>query len=101
MKERFEKTDTLVGALLAQRIIQGNRELASKFAEVGTLVECPPGKNLIEQGQTDRDVYFVLTGKLRIIVNGVRHHTREAGDTVGEMSALNPTISFSHQAKSS
>ena len=95
MKERFEKTDTLVGALLAQRIIQGNRELASKFAEVGTLVECPPGKNLIEQGQTDRDVYFVLTGKLRIIVNGVRHHTREAGDTVGEMSALNPTISRS------
>lgn len=95
MKERFENRDTLVSALMAQRIVQGNKELASRIADAGVLVECPPGKNLIEQGQTERDVYFLLTGKLRIIVHGVRHHTREAGETVGEMSALNPTISRS------
>lgn len=95
MKERFENRDTLVSALMAQRTIQGNKELASRIADAGVLVECPPGKNLIEQGQTERDVYFLLTGKLRIIVHGVRHHTREAGETVGEMSALNPTISRS------
>lgn len=92
MKTRFENRDTLISALMAQRIIQGNRELATLIAEAGALIECPAGKNLIEQGNTERDVYFLLTGKLRIIVNGARLHLREPGETVGEMSALNHTI---------
>lgn len=92
MKQRFEHRETLVSTLAAQRIVQGNRHLAAQLADAGDLMECPAGRNLIEQGASDRDVYFLLAGKIRVIVNGVRHHTREAGVTVGEMSALNPTI---------
>lgn len=92
MKERFDNRDVLEAALLAQRIVQGNRQLASELADAGELIECPPGHHLIEQGATDRDVYFLLSGKVRVIIHGVRHHLRESGVTVGEMTALNPAL---------
>lgn len=92
MKERFENRSVLEAALLAQRIVQGNQDLASKLADAGELVECPPGHYLIEQGATDRDVYFLLSGKVRVIIHGVRHHLRESGITVGEMTALNSAL---------
>src|SRR4030095_2510429 len=59
------------------------------------LVAFSPGQNIIEQGGSDRDVFFLLTGKGQIIVNGVRMYFREHGVTVGEMSAINPSISRS------
>jgi len=95
MKERFNDKAVLVESLLAQRIVQGNHELAEQLASRGQLVECQAGVNLIEQGASDRDVYFLLSGKLRVIINGARLHLREAGVTVGEMSALNAGIARS------
>lgn len=95
MKERFENKATLIEELCAQKVVRGNRELATLLADAGALVECPPGKNLIEQGQSEQDVYFLLAGKLRLIINDVRHHTRGAAECVGEMSALNPAIARS------
>lgn len=92
MKERFENRAVLVEALQAQKIVQGNQGLAEELADAGELVECLKGKHLLEQGATDRDVYFLLAGKVRIIINGVRLHTRQAGVTVGEMSTLNASI---------
>lgn len=95
MKQRFEDKGALIDGLCAQKVIQGNRELAVLVAEAGELVECLPGKNLIEQGQFEQDVYFLLAGKFRIIINDVRLHTRAAGECVGEMSALNAAIARS------
>lgn len=95
MKERFENKDVLIEEICVQKVIRGNRELATLLADAGELVECLPGKNLIEQGQTEQDVYFLLAGKLRIIINDVRLHIRAAGESVGEMSALNPKIARS------
>jgi len=92
VKNRFEDREALIESLCSQKVIQGNRLLAGLLADAGELVECQPGKNLIEQGQSEQDVYFILAGQLRIIINEVRLHTRNAGENVGEMSALNHTI---------
>lgn len=92
MKHRFEDRQALIDALCAQKVIQGNRNLAARLAESGELIECPSGRNLLEQGQLEQDVYFLLSGRFRIIVNEVRLHTRGPGECVGEMSALNHAI---------
>jgi len=93
LKQRFEGRADLVEALARQKIIQGRREIADAIAEDGQLVEFPPGRVIIEQGGADRDVYFLLAGRAQIIVSGVRLYPREAGDSVGEMSAVNSAIS--------
>lgn len=92
MKKRFEDRNTLIDSLSSQKVIQGNRELAGLLADSGALVECVPGQNLVEQGTSEQDVYFILAGQLRIIINNVRLHTRAVGESVGEMTALNASI---------
>jgi CRP/FNR family transcriptional regulator, cyclic AMP receptor protein len=92
LKSRFESRDALIEGLRAQKVIQGDVEVATGIAEVGELVEFAPGQNLIVQGATDRDMYFILAGKASVIVKGSRLYPREKNLTVGEMSALNPEI---------
>jgi CRP/FNR family cyclic AMP-dependent transcriptional regulator len=95
MKDRFEDSAALKQALLGQRIILGNNSLVEALVTEGELVEYQPGQTVITQGASDRDVFFLLSGTVRIIINGVRHHTRTVGETLGEMSALNATIGLS------
>lgn len=92
LKSRFANTNDLIDALCNQRIVHGNRELAMALAAAGELMEFPAGKNIIEQGATDQDIYFILAGKAQVIIHGVRLYPRAAGVTVGEMSAVNRTI---------
>ncbi|CAG9180618.1 TIR domain-containing protein [Cupriavidus pinatubonensis] len=95
MKSRFGNRDDLIDALLGQRIILGNTEIAAAFADAGEVVEYAAGKTLITQGDSDRDLYFLLVGSVQVIINGLRILVREAGVTVGEMSALHPGIARS------
>jgi CRP/FNR family cyclic AMP-dependent transcriptional regulator len=92
IKQRFEDRQTLVDALRAQKIIQGDADVAAAIADVGVLMEFTPGQNLIEEGATDRDIYFLLSGKVQVIVKGARLYPREKNVSVGEMSAINPEI---------
>lgn len=92
LKERFEDRQALVEALRAQRIIQGDGQAAEAIASAGELIEFAAGQNLIEQGASDRDMFFLLAGKAQVIVNGVRLYPRERNLTVGEMSAINAEI---------
>lgn len=92
LKSRFENKDALIDGLRAQKIIQGDTDVAAGIADVGELVEFSPGQNLIVQGAADRDMYFILAGKASVIVKGSRLYPREKNWTVGEMSALNPEI---------
>lgn len=92
LKVRFEDSAVRVSALLAQRIVQGQRQIAEEISKEGTLLEFVPGENLTVQGDTNRDVFFMLTGKVQVIINGVRLYYRDHGTSVGEMSASNPHI---------
>jgi CRP/FNR family cyclic AMP-dependent transcriptional regulator len=93
LKSRFEALPDLIDALSQQKIIFGNIELAKLIATEGELIEFLPGRNIIEQGASDRDIYFLLAGRAQIIINGIRLYPRTAGWSVGEMSAINRNIS--------
>jgi CRP/FNR family cyclic AMP-dependent transcriptional regulator len=90
--ERFNDRATLVQAMLAQTIIQGDLEVASALADAGQLIEYSAGEVLISEGATDREMYFLLTGKVGISVKGKFLYPRQRNLTVGEMSAVNPSI---------
>lgn len=92
LKSRFIERDDQIEALLGQKIIRGDRAVAEAIADAGDLVAFGPGHKIMEQGESDRSAFFLLAGKGQIIVNGVRLYSREAGNTVGEMSAINPSI---------
>jgi len=90
---RFQNNEDLIDALKAQRLLEGSDELARAFSQGGELVSFTDGQVLIEQGTADRDMYFLLAGKTTLIINGYRlGYGRNAGETVGEMSAINGAI---------
>jgi predicted nucleotide-binding protein/proteasome lid subunit RPN8/RPN11 len=95
MLSRFQDPADLIEALRMQKIVHGDRTIAEALAAHGELIAFAPGQNIIEQGASDRDVFFLLTGKGQLVVNGVRMYCREHGVTIGEMSAINPSISRS------
>ncbi|MFM0132600.1 TIR domain-containing protein [Paraburkholderia sediminicola] len=90
--DRFKDRPALVQAMLAQTIIQGDREVAEALADAGQLTEHSAGEVLIKEGAADREMYFLLMGKVGISVKGKFLYPRERNLTVGEMSTVNPSI---------
>lgn len=78
----------LHAALALQGIIQNNQKLVVDLAKKISLQELEPGTTLITQGEADNDIYFILSGKIRILVNGRDIAIRPSGSHVGEMSLL-------------
>jgi CRP/FNR family transcriptional regulator, cyclic AMP receptor protein len=93
--ERFQNNAVLIEALLAQAVVQGDREVATALAESGEVIEFAAGQVLIEENGTDRDMYFLLFGKVGLSVKGKYLYPREKNVTVGEASAVNPLITRS------
>jgi CRP/FNR family cyclic AMP-dependent transcriptional regulator len=78
----------LLTALASQGIIQNNSKLVAELAKKVTLEELESGNVLITQGESDNDIYFILAGKFRIVVNGRDIAIRTSSSHVGEMSLL-------------
>lgn len=98
MIDRFTNTDgraSLVEVLQEQRLILGNKDLATRLADVGELVEFDSGSQFITQGDSDTDVYFIITGAAEIRVNDRAIAVRKSQEHVGEMSALVSTATRS------
>ncbi|MDF2118722.1 nucleotide-binding protein [Roseiarcaceae bacterium H3SJ34-1] len=93
MKERFEGSSKarLIEALKRQEFVGGNGDVAEALASRGSLVEYRSGETLITQGGEDNDIVFLIAGSVAIVINGNNVATRFAGETVGEMSATEPS----------
>lgn len=94
MLERFEGDAgrrLRIEALKRSKMVAGNAELADRLDACSQLLEFNPGAVLIHQDGEDNDVFFILAGQVTVSVNGRAVATRYAGDTVGEMAALEPT----------
>ena len=93
--DRFKSVDgrrLLVDALSTQEIVGGEREgSAEQFADVCALEEFAAGAKIIEQGSSDNDIFFIIGGSTKIIINGREVNTRVAGQHVGEMALIDPT----------
>lgn len=93
MLDRFtgERGKTrLIDTLLEQKIVMGNKDLAQDIAEKVELLSIEPNDPIIAQGADDNDIYFIISGKFQVIVNGRTVAERAAGEVVGEMSAIQP-----------
>jgi CRP/FNR family cyclic AMP-dependent transcriptional regulator len=98
MIKRFEGAAgraALEDALSQQRLVLGNDALASRLADVGSLLDVAAGQVLITQGAQDNDVYFIITGRFQVQVHGREVASRGPTEHVGEMSALVATAARS------
>ena len=94
MKERFEGQNRphLIAALRRQEFAGGKEGIAEALAVAGTLIDIGPGTDFIFQDGHDNDIYLILAGVVAIIVNGAQIATRKAGQHVGEMAAIEPSL---------
>ncbi|RTM14414.1 MAG: cyclic nucleotide-binding domain-containing protein [Nevskiaceae bacterium] len=94
MKEQFEGPNRpqLIAALARQELANGSTQLAELLSEKGELVEFPSGEDIIVQGGSDNDVFFLVSGAVSIIVNGAQINSRRAGQHIGEMAAIEPSL---------
>ncbi len=76
--------------LKKQRIATGISNLAEALADVGSLESVLKDQVLIEQNGVDNDIYLLVAGSFRVVINGKDAALRSAGDTVGEMATISP-----------
>jgi CRP/FNR family cyclic AMP-dependent transcriptional regulator len=95
MKERFEGTAnraSLVAALKRQEFVGGSQDIAAAMADIGVIVEYRDGDKLIIQDAHDNDIFLLLAGVVLILINGYEYERRVAGQHVGEMAAIEPSL---------
>ncbi len=93
MLERFQgdsQKANLREALLEQQCIAHKEAVVDKLMSVVGLQEFAPGSIIMQQGGQDRDLYFVLAGRVSIQVNGRELALRGAGQHIGEMALIDP-----------
>lgn len=76
---------------MQQQIVSGDRELAEGLADRAELLEVAKGQTIISQGGDDDDLYLIIAGSFRIVVNGRDVASRGRGDHVGEMVLVEPS----------
>ena len=81
----------LANAICYQPVVAGEQAIARRLIDAGNLLDIKAGKTLIQQGNTDNDIYFIVSGDMTITINGREIATRGAGRHVGEMALLDPT----------
>jgi CRP/FNR family cyclic AMP-dependent transcriptional regulator len=94
MKERFEADNrhNLIYALKRQEFVSGDVAIAEAMADQGELVEFQKLDQLILQDAEDSDTYLLLAGSVSIVIKGNEYRSRFAGEHVGEMAAIEPTL---------
>jgi CRP/FNR family cyclic AMP-dependent transcriptional regulator len=94
MEERFKGEAgqrLLVEALQAQKMVAGNLDLAKELADLAQPMHIKAGDTIILQDAYDNDIYFIIIGKFRVVINGRVTGHRGINDQVGEMAAIEPT----------
>jgi CRP/FNR family transcriptional regulator, cyclic AMP receptor protein len=90
---RFEGSDgrrRLIDALCSCSLVLGDTKVAKKIAKCVELQSYKPGSKIIEQGGSDNDLYFIISGKFAIEINNRYQYAREQGQHVGEMALIDP-----------
>ena len=70
LKDRFKEKKVLARALMSQKLVEHDLEMAEYLAEQGELVQFAPGDTIIDQGGYDQDVFFIIAGEVSLLVKG-------------------------------
>ena len=94
MKERFEGRGrhNLADAIKRQEFVSGDEGLTEALIAKGTLLEFQRGEYLTVEDGEDNDLFLLLTGSVGVVVKGNQVAMRRAGQLVGEMAAIDPTL---------
>lgn len=91
MKARFEGSEgkrLLIEELRKQRLVGGDPQLANEIASLGQLRQVEAGEEIIREGGADNHIFFILSGSVDTIVRGFRIARRAAGNSFGEIAAI-------------
>ena len=94
MINRFRNAEghkRLISVLRKQIIIQGDENLSIELAGQAEILQFESGEELIAQHDVDNDIYFILAGRLAIVVKGREVAIRNSGQHVGEMVLVDPS----------
>jgi CRP/FNR family cyclic AMP-dependent transcriptional regulator len=94
MLQRFQGVDgarLLKDALRQQKTLLCSEPVIDAIAAVAELAEAKPGDSIIIQGNDDNRLALLLSGKVDVLIGGVKVATRTAGQHVGEMSIIDPS----------
>jgi predicted nucleotide-binding protein len=83
--------ERLIEAFSGQTLVSGNYDIAKKLAQCTQLQDIKSDEDIIAQGNTDTDIYFILSGKVSVRVNDREIAVRSAGEHVGEMTLIDST----------
>lgn len=81
----------LAETLLGQPLLSASVMAATALSKLAMLFELPADHQLLIQGGQDNDLYFILSGSVRVLVNSREVATRRAGEHVGEMALIDRT----------
>lgn len=82
----------LIDGLMLQSAINGDSALAELIAKECSVCEYASGDVIIEIGDHTDDLYFILRGRVEILVYDTFVAQRVAGQHVGEMAAIDPRV---------
>ena len=94
----IDNSNRLISSLRQQTIVHDNETLSIELANQSEILQFEPEEELIVQGNADNDIYFILAGRLSIVVNGREVAIRESGQHVGEMALIDPSARRSASA---
>jgi CRP/FNR family transcriptional regulator, cyclic AMP receptor protein len=81
--------DTKVQALKAAPLFEGlSRKELVQLARVSDDLEVEPGRVLCKEGETGREFFVIVDGKVKVTRKGRSVATRRSGDFVGEIALL-------------
>lgn len=94
LADRFvgnQNNPNLVEALRRQPLVQGDSDIAANLANHVSVDGLAAKDILINQGEPDDDLFFILAGRVSVTVNGREVAIRTANQHVGEMCIVDPS----------
>lgn len=85
---RFRDPNVLREALLNQRIVEHDKDIANEFANVVELREYADGETLIMQNGFDNHLFFILTEEVVVKASGHEVAVRKADNVIGETTLV-------------
>ena len=71
-----------------QHLVGGNEVVAQSFAAKCQILSAPANSVIIRQGDSDNDLYLILSGCVRVFVNDREVASRGSGQHIGEMALV-------------
>ena len=82
--------ELLLEVLNDESVLRGVPDLAN-FVQGCELEEVPAGTELIRQGDSDNDIFVIVSGSFEIRLNGRQLRLRGVGTHIGEIALIDPT----------